>query len=158
MKSLVQLANEVEVALKPLDDQWFDSQVEWFETRRRAVSEWRSSEEGKLARKGCNWAYYKKLWELAGGKGNYNMNMDEFMKHCEKTIRSRNERIAHKIRNAGDYTTEVVGGELVRTGDGFNGVFKLQTNEGAKTITINTIGAGGYNIQAYHLRTLVKIK
>lgn len=157
MKTLNQLAIEIETALKPLDTKWFDNQVEWFERRKAAVAEFRLSEEGKALRNNT-WAYYKRLWEIAGGKGVYKMSKSEFMKHCEKTILARNFRIADKIRKSGDQAAEVTDGELVYTNDGFNGVFKLKTTEGSKTIHINTIGAGGYNIQAYHLRTLVKIK
>lgn len=157
MKTLVQLANEVEAALASLDTKWFDDSVAWFEKRKQEVSAFRASDEGKALRNN-QWAYYKKLWALAGGKGNYGMTTDEYMKKCEKVIRERNFKIANKIRTAGDGNTEVTSGELSITNNGFDGVFKLNTSEGTKTIFINTIYAGGYNIQALHLRTLVKVK
>lgn len=158
MKTLVELANEIETALKPLDDKWFDDSVAWFEKRKEETIAWRLSEEGKAERKRCMFAYYKKMYALSGGKGNYNMSTTEYMKKCEKVIRARNEKIAQKIRNAGGFDTEVISGEFTKTFNGFDGIFKLNTSEGQKSIFINTIYAGGYNIQALHLRTLVKIK
>lgn len=157
MKTLVQLANEIENALAPLDTKWFDDSVAWFEKRKQEAYAWRQSDEAKAMCRN-SWAYYKKLWALAGGKGNYKMTTDEYMKKCEKVIRARNEKIAYKIRNAGDFDAEIIEGELSYTNNGFDGIYKLKTSEGTKSIFINTIYAGGYNIQALHLRTLVKVK
>lgn len=157
MKTLIELANEIETALKPLDDKWFDESVAWFEKCKENAYAWRKTDEAKQMGRN-SFAYYKKLWALAGGKGNYNMTTSEYMKKCEKVIRARNEKIAHKIRNAGPFDAEVISGELSKTFNGFDGIFKLNTSEGQKTIFINTIYAGGYNIQALHLRTLVKVK
>lgn len=54
--------------------------------------------------------------------------------------------------------TEVVSKEFDMTTDGFNGVFVINTNNGVKRVFIETVYAGGYNIQCLHLRVLVKVK
>ncbi len=66
-------------------------------------------------------------------------------KNCKATANKRNASIAKKLDKA-----EVTGSAIVRTEDGFNGVFNINT----KKVTIET----GYNIQCLHLRVLVKIK
>jgi hypothetical protein len=53
---------------------------------------------------------------------------------------------------------EVISEEFYRTADGFNGEFVVDTNAGRKTVTVNTVYAGGYNIQCLHLRVLVKVR
>ena len=72
-----------------------------------------------------------------------------FEKNCKATANKRNASIAKKLEKA-----EVTGSAVVRTEDGFNGVFNINT----KKVTIETVYAGGYNIQCLHLRVLVKIK
>lgn len=157
MKTLTQLANDIDEVMTPFDNAWKQAQLEWFLAGKKAVKAFRDSEEYQALRKNP-WALYEKLYSLAGGKGNYESDAASFSKKCDRTIIARNTKIAQKIMSAGDKDTTVESGEILRTNDGFHGLFKLNTNSGSKTIKIETIGAGGYNIQAYHLRTLVQVR
>ena len=67
-----------------------------------------------------------------------------------------NATIAAKLAKAG--VDEVEGAEFTRTNDGFNGLFVVNTPTGPKSVHIETITAGGYNIQCLHLRVLVTVR
>ena len=71
-------------------------------------------------------------------------------------VAARNLSIATKCKKAG--VTEVVSSEFAHTRDGFDGVFVVNTDQGPHRVKINTIRAGGYNIQCAHLRVLVSVK
>jgi len=77
-------------------------------------------------------------------------------KYAKTVIKKRNVKIAYKLSDAG--ITKIYTASVTDTDNGFDGLYKVATNDGDKTIKINTIIAGGYNIQAKHYRTLFKIK
>lgn len=158
MKTLNALATEIQTALAPFDAQWKEGQIVWFKERQKALRDYQESEEGKAEHKANLWGYYRKMWSIVGGKTYFKMYADEFVKHCDQTIKTRNQRIANKIIKSGDDNTSVDSGNIVYSNDGFHGVFTLNTSTGNKLINIKTIMAGGYNIQCFHLRTLIKVK
>lgn len=148
----------------------YDAQVKadaiaWGLKRAAAVRAFAASEEAWAMRsqKNGEWAYYAKVHAMAGGKTWYNVfhgrseaKVVEFMENNhEATIAKRNAMIANKLVGIG--VTSVVSEEYVRTADGFNGVFVVQTDAGRKAVTVNTIKAGGWNIQCFHQRVLVKV-
>lgn len=135
----------------------------WGIARRDAINAKRDELKGKRREMG-EWAYYGAMFAVAGGKTWFNIlnglndagviaAMD---KNSAATAAKRNATIAAKLIKA--EVTEVVETTFARTRDGFDGTFVVETNKGRKTVTINSIYAGGYNVQCFHIRVLVKIK
>lgn len=158
-----QIIDNLNQVFKKFDDEVLESSKKWAQERVAAIHEFKMSDEAKHLRRD-QWAYYAKLFALAGGKSWYNVfdgrpksMIEEFMeKNHQNTIDKRNASIAKKFEKAG--VTEVLSEEYVYTKDGFNGIFRVNTDAGVKRVSIDTIYAGGYNIQCLHLRVLVKVK
>ena len=158
-----QIIDNLNQVFKKFDDEVLESSKKWAQERVAAIREFKMSDEAQHLRHN-QYAYYTKLFALAGGKSWYNTfdgrsksMIEEFMeKNHQNTIDKRNVSIAKKLEKAG--ATEVLSEEYVYTKDGFNGIFRVNTNAGVKRVSIDTIYAGGYNIQCLHLRVLVKVK
>ena len=156
-----QIINSLNEVFKKFDDEVLEASKKWAQERVAAIREFKMSEE---YRKLDCWHVYDRLYAIAGGKTWYNVfdgrsksMIEEFMeKNHQNTIDKRNASIAKKLEKAG--VTEVLSEEYVYTKDGFNGIFRVNTDAGVKRVSIDTIYAGGYNIQCLHLRVLVKVK
>lgn len=139
-----------------------DGSVEWF--KGRAVELKKFKDENKELAMRNQWEYYDKLWGIAGGKGNYSLLQYGWSTHVEKAIRKseqtnaekRNFKISKSLEKLG--IVEVTSSKINHSQNGFNGYFEVETDKGTKRIAIDTIFAGGYNIQRAHFRVLVKVK
>lgn len=149
----------------PMDAEVLAASKEWARGRVVALKEYKASEEyAAISKKGAWGGMYDKLFAIAGGKTWYNVftgntasAIEAFVtKNCAAIVAKRNASIAAKLLKA--EVTEVLSEEFTSTRDGFDGVFVVNTNTGKKVVTINTIRAGGYNVQCLHLRVLVKVK
>lgn len=157
------ILEELNTLFAPMDEVVRENARKWGIERASALREFKKSDEYKNLRSD-QWALYDKLFAMAGGKtwysvlnGRNDAGVIEVMdKNTDATIKKRNASIAVKLTKAG--VTNVVSSEFTHSNDGFNGVYVVDTNSGKKKVTIDTVYAGGYNIQCLHLRVLVKIK
>lgn len=106
---------------------------------------------------------YNEMFSICGGKIWYHestygaSSLLAFVeKNCKNNSTKRNAKIALQLEKAG--IVEVLSGGIVWNDNGFDGTFEVLTNQGIKRVIVETITAGGYNIQCFHLRVLVKIK
>lgn len=160
MQTIINQLNEV---LTPMDAEVLASSQDWARGRVAALAEFKASEEYKTLR-GNAWALYPKLHEIAGGKTWYAVftqnsaaAIEDFIsKNCAAVVAKRNSMISKKLTAA--EVNEVTETTFTTTSDGFNGVFRVNTNKGSKRVEVRTIRAGGYNIQCLHLRILVSVK
>jgi hypothetical protein len=156
---------KLNVHLADLDAEMLRRQKAWVAGRVEAVAAWKATDEAKTMRRNDNSKYYQQLHHVAGGKTWYAVvSMTEakrntfIEKNCEAIRDARNALIGRKLaeNNVASLADETVEANY---SDGFEGSFTAKTDAGeTKTVTINVIGAGGYNIQCYHQRTLVHVR
>lgn len=156
IKALMDSLNEV---FAPMDAEVLTATKVWAAGRVAAIR----AKKAEFAASNTRWNY-EELFAIAGGKTWYNVfngrntaMIEEFVeKNCKAIADKRNAGIAKKLEQAG--VSEIIETVYTDTTDGFNGRFVVNTDKGRKVVTVDTIRAGGYNIQCLHLRVLTKIK
>lgn len=152
------MQSQIENLFKDLDADFTAKQIKWAAERVTAIKEFKATADRRALGEG---EYYRQIWAVAGGKTWYNLfdgrnwAMIEPLveKNCQRIFSTRNANIIAKLKKMG--ATEILDLENARSNGGIDGWFTVVTDQGKTTVTIETIIAGGYNIQCLHHRVLV---
>ena len=154
------MLKQIEKAFAEVNTKMFERQLEWAKGRIQAVKEYR--EQAK--KDGVHYMMItQRTVELYGGKGWCQTLMQHsnpesknlaqtIQNNVDKLVANRNDRIVKALTKKG--ITEINDFELRSYGDGYEGTFIVDGHN----VKIETILAGGYNIQCLHQRTLIKVK
>ena len=147
-----QIIKDLEKVFNKFDILYKEKKIADYLEKKEAIKKWWQNP--------TNW---EDLHRIAGGKTlaeklngiNDDMAINMAIKDAKAVIQARNAKMAKKLEQS--EITNIVDNNIEVNSDGFNGTFQVDTNKGRKWVRIHTIIAGGYNIQALHYRTLVKV-
>jgi hypothetical protein len=149
------LYNPIIKAFKDLDADMLERQIAWALDRKEALQQYEKNYNRDTD--GC---YTTGAIELCGGKTWYDVFMGRspqdivgiVAKNVAAIIKKRNDRIVSALIKKG--INEIPEFTLIHCSDGYEGTFIVAGHK----VHIETILAGGYNIQCLHQRTLIKVK
>jgi hypothetical protein len=160
------LYNPIIKAFKELDAEMLERQIAWALGRVAALKEFNPDEDEwvQAGKQHGSHEYFgrkvMKQHEIAGGKTWYNTFYGRseqdivgiVAKNVAAIIEKRNHRIVTALTKKG--ITEIPEFTLIHCSDGYEGTFIVAGHK----VHIETILAGGYNIQCLHQRTLINVK
>lgn len=161
MSNAIKLMEQIKAVLAGYDAKVLQSLIDSIPVRRealKAVAARRDEFTGKYASN--NYAHAQ--LEAVGGKAWMELLrytnaalIERLTKSEAAKAEARAAKIAAKLAKEG--VKEVTDGGADLTADGFNGWWAVTTDQGDKLVKLEVIGAGGYNIQCYHYRVLIKV-
>lgn len=167
MNAIEKIIADLNEVLKDFDAANAQKAREWSAGRKAAIADYRSKhcvfKDGDKIRQDQH-TFYNNLFAAAGGKTWYNIfngrnqaMVDEIMDNNSAAIvAKRNALIAKKL--SGLNVTSVGAVKAAFHDGGVDCSISLETDKGTRYVSIDTIVAGGYNIQCLHNRTLVKVR
>lgn len=162
MNAITTITQQLAPMFAEQDAQIEERDVQWALDRRAALIAFKKSPEyAALDAKGEWGGKYPAMFDLCGGKTWYNVvngssaaAVEEFARKNAKAVAAkRNAKIAAKLAKAG--VEQITDASVGYCQDGFNGWWKVN---GDRIVSIQSILAGGYNIQRLHQRVLVNVK
>lgn len=156
------LLEQVKNLLASYDAKLLEDTIKWAEDRVKAIQEYKMSDKAKDSSIPVS-SRYNTLYGIAGGKSWYNIfdgrNWPMIVELIEKNhiakTDKRNYKIVEKLFDSG--VTDIANMTVRWHENGFDGLYLIECADGTRYVRINTVYAGGYNIQCAHLRVLVKV-